>query len=128
MRVVCQCQGFVKLVARAMCVQQRGEEALLKYCAYFTTQLTAMSTRFWSPNVSDVVSDFDDNYDNFVDVIENVIDRDALLTQMSGAASIESVIFYSTVLPDKLFLVFYDALAQVRNGVLGEKRLVVSSL
>lgn len=69
--------------------------------------------RFWSPDFSDVVGEFDDNFDNFVDVLENVIDRDALLTQMSGVSAIENVVFYATVLPDKLYLILYDALAQV---------------
>lgn len=108
-------ESFVKHVARAICFANRGDDALLKYCGYFVNQLKSLCSRFWSPSVSDVVNEFDENFDNFIDVIEHTIDRDNLLSQIAEASQIENIIFYATVLPDKLYLMMYDALAQVAD-------------
>lgn len=109
-------EGLVKNVARAVCKQKRGDEALLKYCDYFVSgKLKTMTDRFWTEDCFEVISEFDDNFDNFVDVIEHVIDSDKLLAQMSYASAIENVIFFATVLPDKLYLILYDSLAQLAD-------------
>ena len=102
--------SLAKLVNQSK-IDERGSDNL-DYYKRTLEDLKMLCAMYHSSNCKEAVSSVGDNYDNFVHVFNKVIEREDTYEFCPGFANLEYALFLGELLPEEVYINFYESLAQ----------------
>jgi tetratricopeptide (TPR) repeat protein len=102
--------SLVKLVNQSK-IDERGSDNL-DYYKRTLEDIKILCAMYHSKNCKDAMNTFRDNFDNFVYVFNKVIEREDTYDFCPSFASLEYALFLGELMPEEVYINFYESLAQ----------------